>query len=824
LQSLRLLKYIYMKKFHYLLSSLLLLVSLTVFGQVDPVRVKIAITGKIIEKTSKLPLEYATVTFKNTKNPKLIFGGITDNKGDYNVEVDAGVYDITLEFISFKPAVISKKQLDQSTSLGTTSLEEDITQLNEVVIRNETTTLEIKLDKKVYNVGKDLLVKGGTVSDVLDNIPSVTVDVDGSIALRGNDNVRILIDGKPSTATNVTDALRLIPADAIDKVEVITNPSARYDAEGGGGILNIILKKGKTNGFNGTFIANTGYPDNNGISANLNYKTNDVNVFTNQGFSNRNSPGFSKVATEYLNPSANSPQFIFEDRENDRYNNNYNGGLGIELFINDNTSWTNSINYRNSKGANITSATFNNTFQDLSTSTRSRNSRDTNNEDNLEFNSNFVKKFKKDGHKLNVDFQNSFNDETSNSIIYDTQFPSALTENIQKQTRNLFAADYVLPFGKGFQFEAGYRGDFTVQNTDVKIFENTILNDDLSSDLEYKEFVNALYSQFGFKKNKFSFLFGLRWEDSKIEVNLTDEANFNTKKYNNFFPSAFITYEISEQTNVSTSYSRRIRRPRGRFLNPSSDFSSNINIFQGNPDLNPAITDAFEVGFLTKFGKKITFNTSGYVNKTNDVFTFIRRESGSFTSDDIPIVLSSPINLATEYRAGFEVTLNYSPFKWWRLNSNFNFFSIETQGDFSYVDFNGVTQVQDLDNKATSWFTRLNSKITLPYKIDWQTNVSYEGDQRNAQGNRKGIFGANLAFSKDILKDKGTIAFNVSDVFNSRIREVETLIPGSFRSNSEFQWRQRQFTLSFTYRFNKKKNEKERKTNQPQDDGGDFQG
>ncbi len=812
-----------MKNNPFFLLSFVLLTSLTVFGQGKPESVKIAITGKIIEKTKKLPLEYATITFKNTQNPKLIFGGITDNKGDFNIDVVAGTYDIIFEFISFKPTVLSSKQLVGVTNLGTVLLEEDITQLNEVVIRNEATTLEIKLDKKVYNVGKDLLVKGGTVSDVLDNIPSVTVDVDGTIALRGNDNVRILIDGKPSTATNVSDALRLIPADAIDKVEVITNPSARYDAEGGGGILNILLKKGKTNGFNGTFIANTGFPDNHGISANLNYKTNDVNIFTNQGFSNRNSPGFSKVNTEYFNPSTNSPQFIFEDRKNDRYNNNYNGSLGIEWFINDKTSWTNSLNYRKSIGANITSATFFNTFQDLSTASRTRNNRDTNDEDNLEFNSNFVKKFERDGHKINVDFQTSFNDETSDSKIYDSQFPNANTTNVQKQTRNLIATDYVLPFGKDLQFEAGYRGDFTIQDTDVKIFENALLNNNLSSVVQYKEFVNALYSQFGFKKSKFSFLFGLRWEDSNIEVNVTDEANFNTKKYNNFFPSAFVTYEVSDQTNVSTSYSRRIRRPRGRFLNPSSDFSSNINIFQGNPDINPAITDAFEVGFLTKFGKKMTFNTSAYVNKTSDVFTFVRRESGDFTSDGIPIILFSPINLATEYRAGFEVTLNYNPFKWWRLNSNFNFFSVETQGVFSYVDFNGNLQVQDLNNKATTWFTRLNSKVSLPYKIDWQTNISYEGDQKNAQGTRKGIFSTNLAFSKDILKDKASIAFNVSDLFNSRIRKNETLVPGSFDASSQFQWRARQFTLSFTYRFNKKKNERERKGNQEYE-GGDFPG
>ena len=233
-----------MKKFHYLLSALILLTSITLFGQENSGRPKIVITGKLIEKISKAPLIYATVAFKNTINPKMIFGEMTNDKGEFKVEVVPGTYDITFEFISFKPTVINQKQLTESMSLGTIGLEEDALQLNEVVVRSEKTTVEIKLDKKVYNVGKDIMVKGGTVSDVLDNIPSVTVDVEGNIALRGNENVKVLIDGKPSNAINVSEALRLIPADAIDKVEVITNPSARYDAEGGGGLLNIILNQG----------------------------------------------------------------------------------------------------------------------------------------------------------------------------------------------------------------------------------------------------------------------------------------------------------------------------------------------------------------------------------------------------------------------------------------------------------------------------------------------------------------------------------------------------------------------------------------------------
>ena len=213
--------------------ALTLILSAIVFAQ-RPEAKKITISGKIVEKGSNQPLEYATVIFENTKNQQLS-GGITDEKGNFKFEIVAGTYNARAEFISFKNVVIPQKEFSTNTDLGVISMEADAAQLEAVDVIAEKSTVEIKLDKRVYNVGKDMMVKGGTVSDVLDNIPSVSVDVEGNVSLRGNENVKILIDGRPSNAINITDALRLIPADAIEKVEVITNPSARYDAEGGGG-------------------------------------------------------------------------------------------------------------------------------------------------------------------------------------------------------------------------------------------------------------------------------------------------------------------------------------------------------------------------------------------------------------------------------------------------------------------------------------------------------------------------------------------------------------------------------------------------------------
>lgn len=858
-----------MKKFNYLLSSILLLVSIIGFGQQKPERAKITISGKIIEKTSKLPLEYATITFKNNKNPKLIFGGITDNKGDYSIEVAPGIYSITLEFISFKPTAISQKQLTEATNLGTIALEEDASQLNEVVVRAKKTTVEIKLDKKVYNVGQDMIVKGGTASDVLDNVPSVTVDADGNVALRGNDNVKILIDGRPSNAINIADVLRTISADALDKIEVITNPSARYDAEGGGGIINILLKKGKNQGINGTIIGTVGNPQNYGLVSNVNFKSEQFNLFSTVGYNDSKAPGNSLVNTNYLNADGTIKKSINERSTRERGRKGFNYTIGVDWYLDKTLTWTNTFNYRKNDGSNPDNVLLYNNFPDATSDfVRNRYNDQFTNTHEYEYITNFTKKFKKDGHKLIVDMSFSNDVDNDASTITDLivgQESNATKEktiNYQTQKNNLFQSDYVLPLGKNSQFEAGYKGNFNELLTDYRVGSidnsgNYIPNLYYTNKLDYKEKINALYTQFGSKINKFSYLFGIRYEDSNIDINLLTTSDYNNKKYHNFFPSAFLTYQLSEKSTVSLNYSKRIARPRSRFINPFSNYSSNVNIFQGNPDINPSLTDAYDVGYMNKWNK-VTFSTSVYFNRTNDVFQFIRRPNGNYAVTTVvdgadildqngqvvtvvggadlltPVILSTPINLAREDRFGFEFNVNYSPYKWWRLNGNFNFFQSKMTGDYSYTLANtSVVVNQNFDNTAASWFTRVSSKITLPFKIDWQTNATYNAPQNNAQGKSLGVLSANLAFSKDVLKDKATIALNVNDVFNSRKRisetHLETLL-GTINSYSEQQRNVRQINLSFTYRFNKvKTNDKDKdkdkkpKGNQ-QDDNNDYQG
>lgn len=789
----------------------LLIVSTFSYSQYKPETKQVSITGKILEKGTDLPLEYATVVFEDIKTKQLT-GGVTDFDGNFKFTVKDGNYNIRFEYISFKSVELKNQTISSNKNFGTIYLEPDIAQLSGVELVGEKSTVEIKLDKRVYNVGSDMTVRGGTAGDVLNNVPSVTVDPDGTIALRGNESVTILIDGKPSglAGINPSDIIKMLPADAIDKVEVITNPSARYNAEGGGGIINIVMKKGKTNGLNGSLVASVGDPETYGFNSSINYKTDTFNVFSNFGYNYRTNKGEAEFQSTYFDND--TPEidditgFMNESRTTKDIDRGYNANFGVDLNLTESLTWTNSLTFRENSEKNPQDVLMDYYDENgVFTQTRNRFS-DQNEEDYvIEYATNVTKKFEKEDHIFTADFSVSKNqrDETSDitDVILNSSNPAQFENTLNNNTRNRMLAktDYVLPLGKDGRFEAGYRGDFSNTLTDFQVNPNTAY----SNLLEYVENINALYLQYGNKINKFSYFLGLRWEDSHIEVNSFTSSDFNTKLYNNFFPTATFNYEFTEDQSITLSYSKRINRPRGRFVNPFSTYSSNVNLFQGNPDLDPTFTNVIELGYLWK-GKKFTLNSSIYTNLTDDSFQFIRRETGDEV-DGVPVIVSTPINLSKEVRTGFEFNVNYSPYKWWRLNTNLNLFSVVTRGDYTYTDFQNQLVTQNFDNDAFTWFARLNNKITLPYKVDWQTNVFYRGPQKNAQGKSLSMTNVSMALSKDVLKDKMTLALNVNNMFNTMKRRNETYIEDVTSSYSEFMWRKRTILFSLTYRFNRKK-------------------
>lgn len=829
-----------MKIFKLFLTTILLFASIINYSQNKPEGKKIKISGKVIEKGTNTPLEYSTISLKSSSTNKVVAGGITNASGEFNFDATPGTYSIKIEFISFKSLELKERTLTSDTNLGLISLQSDAKQLNDVVIKSEKASVEIKLDKKIYNVGQDMTVKGGTASDVLDNVPSVSVDGDGNVSLRGNENVRILIDGRPSNAINIAEALKSISADALDKVEVITNPSARYDAEGGAGIINIVLKKGKNNGINGTFVATVGNPRNYNTTGTINFKSTKFNLYSTIGFNDSNSPGRTLTDSDYLNTDGSIYKSIKERINRSSARQGYNYSFGIDWFLNKSTTWTNVFFYRKNDGSTPINDVINN-YETNNNFVSNRFNDQVNYSTGFDYTSNFNKKFKKEGHILTFegtisknkdnDFStitNSFLGATSNTTIESSKY-------YQTQNRYLLQADYVLPLAKNSQFEAGYRGnineflnDFQVGSIDNSGNYSSYSN--FTNIFDYKENIHALYSQFGSKINKFSYLLGMRFEDSRIDTKLL-LTDFNyLRKYSNFFPSAFFTYQITEQSTLSINYSKRIERPRNRFIIPfPNNYTSNINLFVGNPNINPSFTDALDFAYMNKF-KKVTLTTSIYYNRNKNPFQFVRRPTGDIVSIivngmpvDTPVYLSTAENLDTDTRFGFELTMNYTPFKWWKLNGNFNYFKSTIIGNYQYT-LNGSTDVisQEVNKESSSWLARISSKITLPYKIDWQINATYNAPQNNFQGKSVGVFAANLALSKDIMKDKATISLNVNDLLNSRKRIMQTNLP-TFNSYSEMQFRERQINLSFTYRFNKQKSERETKPRREgEGEGGDF--
>ncbi|HIC31674.1 MAG TPA: TonB-dependent receptor, partial [Flavobacteriaceae bacterium] len=809
----------------------------------------------IVDAATNTPLEYATIVFTNTTNASDVTGGITDTKGNYNIKVAAGTYNISYEYIGFKKLTVSNKSITENTNLGTTSLSVDAETLDEIEIVAEKTTVDIRLDKKIYNIGKDLTTAGGTVSDALNNVPSVSVDIEGGISLRGNENVRILINGKPSALAGFGDSnvLSQLPAEAIERVEVITSPSARYDAEGTAGILNIILRQKETLGFNGSVNLNAGNPDLVGIATTLNYRTEKFNLFSNLGFRYFDAPRTSDSDTyyfDYLDGDGilQTPEYrrIIEDQDVTRLNRNYNGNIGMEYFLSDKTSLTGSFFYRYGEDADLStniSERYNSSLVEQTTRYERQNEED----NSYQFALNYITKFDDNGHQLTADFQYVIDKEEQFTFLdenYDftedvnpAPFQREQIYQTEDQKEYLVQADYVLPIGEDSRFEAGYRGSFQNEITDYLLEQEDItdgslfVNDTITNVFDYTENVNALYTQYGTKLGKFSFLLGLRLEHTqlkgKIDSRLSDQelndafgfpidTNFD-KNYLGLFPTVNLIYNLAnedqKEESITLGYNRRINRPRGWFINPFPTRSSRTRVFQGNPNLNPAFSSTFDLGYLKRWDK-LTLTTSVYYQHETDSFERVQENTGGVTTDGINIIRTIPVNLSTNKRTGAELGVLYNPEKWLRLNSSINFFQFNTEGEFNGVDYSA---------KNTSWFARFSSKVTLPAKIDWQTNAFYRGARSDAQSDTDGIFSMDLAFSKEIFKDKATLSLNIRDVFNSRKRNSVTTT-ATERVISESQWRQRQITLSMIYRFNQKKERNRGNRNNGYNGDDEFEG
>jgi len=761
------------------------------------------LSGKIIDAESGDPLEYATISLLKKSDSTLVDGAITDPDGNFNLKGKPGEHIIRLQFISYQTKYISDIVFDRRNikiDLGEIEMSSDAETLEEVVVSANKSQMNLELDKRVFNVGQDLANIGANASEIMDNLPSVSVDVEGNISLRGSGNVRILVNGKPSglVGINNADGLRQLQGDLIERIEVITNPSARYDAEGSAGIINIILKKEREKGFNGSFTANTGYPANYGFSGNVNYRTGNFNMFGSYGINYRSSPGGGFTDRIVMGADTTFTSNIDNDRNRSGLSHNFR--IGTDFYLNENNIITASGLVRISDEENITDIIYSDRDENgVLFSNSSRRDTEIEDDDNIEYQLRYTRNMKGEGHELTAEIQFRDNDETEDSSIDSANLLTDSNKIAYQRSLNeqgdlniLTQIDYVYPFGNGKKFEAGYRGTIREISSDYKVEQ---IDDDgvfqplagFTNFFRYNEDVYAAYAIFENKMDKWGYQIGFRAEQTFITTYQRETDQTDKKEYLNAFPSAFISYNLNSEQTLQASYSRRLSRPRFWYLNPFSSFSDPRNIRVGNTDLDPEYTDSYELGLLNNLGKSSIY-LGGYYRYTTGIIDRIE------TSEDGIRTISQPRNIGTENAFGIEANFNTDPTDWYNLNGNFNFYRAVTEGSFNDLV---------LDRGTYTARFRLNNRFKIG-EVDVQLSGNYRAPENTTQGKRKGVYSIDLGANMDILNNRGTINLSVRDLFNSRKWRWETET-NNFREEGEFQWRARQLRFSFTYRINQKK-------------------
>lgn len=794
-----------MLRFLFLICLFSFLIPQEIFSQSSE---KALVKGKVMDSLSANPLAFASIRIFHSSEKKLVNGNITTEAGDFSISLPYGRYYAEIEFMgyrSIKTADFLLSDEHAEHNLGLIKLTASINTLDEVVVQAEKSSMELSLDKKIFNVGKDLANAGGNANDILMNIPSVSVDPEGNVKLRGSDNVRILIDGKPSGLVSFKggSGLQQLQASMIERVEVITNPSARYEAEGMAGIINIVLKKERNQGFNASFELITGSPTNFGGAANLNYRHKKVNFFINYGIAYRIQPG---VGSLYQEVYGFDTTFLKQNNKGSitGFNNNIRGGL--DFYFTEKSILTASYLFRRSDATRITDIVYENYRFDLSNMEgyETRRQDEDEAEPNSEYSLIYKKSFAEKDHELLAEIKYLDNWESSYQLFTHHYFSPDGTEDnakgkIQRSLNDefekqlLFQVDYTKPLGKGGKFETGLRSSSRDMVNDFVVSEKNADGDfialqDLDNIFLYDENIHAAYGILAKKSNKISYQAGVRAEWTDVKTTLKETNEVNPREYVNLFPSAHFTVNLPKQNALQLSYSRRVRRPFYNDLSPFMTFSDSRNYFSGNPDLNPEFSNVFEIGHI-KYFEKGTFSSAVYHRSTKGKIERIRKV------DDEGFSTTLPENLRSEDASGAEFTSEFALFQWWKLDLNFNFF---------YADIDGTNILPSYKTTTYSWFARQTSRFMLPNNLDIQLRGNYEAPQKTAQGKRLALYYVDLSLSKDVFKGMGTINFNVLDVFNTR--KMRSTTEGiNFYTEANSQFRRRQINLTLTYRIRQSK-------------------
>ncbi|WP_406683613.1 TonB-dependent receptor family protein [Seonamhaeicola sp. MEBiC1930] len=756
----------------------------------------INITGKVLEAGSNQPIAFATILVVENGSNKNITGTTTFEDGTFFLDTEAPDFHLAVSFIGFKTKTINDFNVVKGKiQLGNIIIEEDLEQLNEVVIQAEVSKTEFKLDKRIFNIGKDLSSAGASALDVLNNVPSVNVNIEGEISLRGSQGVQILINGKPSViAGDGGNALGTITADMMERVEVITNPSAKYDAEGTAGIINIVIKKDERKGLNGSASLNIGDPTNHSFGLSLNRRTEKFNLFSQLGIGYRKLPNDRKIIIRDL---ANDIDIESEGTEyrNEKF---YNIILGTDYYINDTNVITLSGNFAYEVEDQPSETVFDSITSGILSSTWKRTEFTDATNPKYQYELQYKKDFEDhEDHMLLFSALGRFFGKEQSSYFEDrTSFGEHLesdqkTRTDFKEANYTFKLDYTKPYNEKFTLETGAQyllnsvsNDFEVQ----ELLGNDFVTDPNQTDIfEFDQNVLGVYGTAAYEGDKWGVKLGLRLENTDLETLLINTNESNNQNYSNLFPSFHSSYKLSDSYSVQIGYSRRVYRPRLWDLNPFFSPRNNFNIRTGNPDLRPEFTDSYELTNIYNLGKS-SLNFGVYYRYTTDAIernvTFFNSETGS--------TLFMPLNLGTTDAIGIEFNGKVPVTNWLIFTGdlNYNYFKRD-------VDFNDAPK----DFNADQWTGKLTSKIKLPAEIDFEVTGNYQSGTKTLQGNTAKNLFADLGLRKKILKNKGVVNFSIRDVFASRIFESENIQGNNYSLNRS--QRGRFVTFGFSYGFGK---------------------
>jgi len=825
-------------------TTLLLFVLLLVFfahlatGQRNERQKTGAISGQVIDAASNQPVEYATVSVFSRRDSALVTGTVSNEKGEFNVDqIPAGAYRVKISYIGYRTSTKENLQIDGQEpvkNLGIIKLNASSQALQEVVVSAEQPVFEQSIDKKVFNVEKNIVSLGGSATDILETVPSIAVDADGGISLRGSGGVVILIDGKPSSLTGADRAaiLEQIPASAIESIEIITNPSSKYDAEGMSGIINIVLKKNQVKGSNGLVTLSAGTRDKYNASINLNHRTPKFNIFTNYSY-RYNSRFFRGYRENFRSNTPSGADYLSQQINGLDVDKLHMIRAGVDYYLNQKTTIGISGLYRTDKEnegetldyreANVNRDLLR-LYQRFNTGIEDGN--------NVDIALNFQRTFVKPQQELTASAQYSAAKEAAGSDFswqfYNPDFTPLAFDSLQRNSGDLsnrlitIQADYVQPLFENGKLEAGYKSIIRqVDNNFVFEDFNNEVNDwinnaAISNNFLFNEQVHSLYSNYSSTIGRFGYQAGLRLEQTLTNSvqKTTDQAFENN--YLNLFPSIFLSYKLKNEQQWQLNYSRRINRPWIRQLNPFVDFSDPSNLRFGNPRLQPELTNAFELSYQ-KGWKNLFLTSSVYYRNTNDIIQRII----SFPSDTANVSTTTFQNLASRNTYGFEFIARNTFTKWWNVTSNFNFFRTVVDGtNLGETNFN---------NANVSWSLMFISNMNIPNIAQVQITANYRGPMATAQGIMREMYGINVGIKRDILKEKGTISLNVSDIFDTRefrMRTSGVVANGEVFSQLNDRKRETRIaTLTFTYKFGRLQDRKRQESegrDRSQDGDEDF--